>query len=101
MSGRYSLPLVANQPERLAGFVPVAPVGIAAMETELQGVELPALALWGSNDRIVPVEQGYLLARLMPNATLIILAEAGHACYMRATAEFHDHLLQFLEGCFR
>jgi pimeloyl-ACP methyl ester carboxylesterase len=101
MSGRYSLPLVANQPQQLAGFVAVAPVGIAPMEAQLRGIELPALAIWGSNDSIVPVEQGYLLARLLPNATLVILQEAGHACYMRATAEFHDHLLQFLDRCYR
>ena len=71
------------------------------MEAQLQGVELPALAIWGSNDGIVPVEQGKRLARLMPHATLVILQEAGHACYMRATAEFHNHLLQFLERCYR
>jgi abhydrolase domain-containing protein 14 len=85
----------------LAGFVPVAPVGIAALETQLRSVELPTLGIWGSNDGIVPVEQGHLIARLMPNATLVILPEAGHACYMRATAEFHDHLLRFLERCYR
>jgi pimeloyl-ACP methyl ester carboxylesterase len=99
MSGGYSLPLVARQPDQLSGFVPVAPVGIAQYEQELQGNSLPTLAIWGSNDRIVPVEQAERLCRLMPNARLVVLEEAGHACYLRATAEFHQHLLQFVAGC--
>jgi abhydrolase domain-containing protein 14 len=100
MSGRYSLPLVANQPGKLAGFVPVAPVGIPYFEKQLQGVILPTLAIWGSDDRIVPVEQADRLCQLMPNAEKIILKNAGHACYMRATAEFHDHLVKFIERVF-
>jgi pimeloyl-ACP methyl ester carboxylesterase len=96
MSGRYSLPLVAGRPEKLKGFVPIAPVGIAQFEPRLKGNPLPTLAIWGSNDQIVPVEQAERLCRLMPNATQVILPEAGHACYMRATAEFHRHLLEFM-----
>jgi abhydrolase domain-containing protein 14 len=101
MSGRYSLPLVAHHPERLAGFVPVAPVGIPSFEGQLKGNPLPTLAIWGSNDQIVPVEQADRLCRLMPKAQKVILAEAGHACYMRATVEFHQHLLQFVDRCQR
>lgn len=100
MSGMYSLPLVATHPERLAGFVAVAPVGIATYEHQLQGNPLPTLAIWGSNDRIVPVEQAELLCRLLPHAQKAILANAGHACYMRATTEFHAQLLRFVQECF-
>jgi pimeloyl-ACP methyl ester carboxylesterase len=65
----------------------------------LQGVTLPTLAVWGSNDQIVPVEQAERLCQQMPHARLVILENAGHACYMRATAEFHEHLFQFVESC--
>ncbi len=99
MSGGYSLPLVAQQPEKLKGFVPVAPVSIPTYEKQLQGIILPTLAIWGSNDQIVPVEQGERLCQLMPNARMVVLENAGHACYMRATAEFHRHLLKFIEDC--
>jgi pimeloyl-ACP methyl ester carboxylesterase len=101
MSGKYSLPVVANYPEKLAGFVPVAPVGIPTLEKQLQDIELPTLAIWGSNDRIVPVEQADRLGQLMPNAAKLILENAGHACYMHAPAEFQQALLQFLERCYR
>lgn len=100
MSGRYSLPLVVTQPDRLSGFVAVAPVGITAVEKQLGGVGLPTLAIWGSNDSIVPPDQADLLVKLMPNAQKVILKDAGHACYMKATTEFHQHLLKFSEDCF-
>lgn len=101
MSGGYSLPFLVNDSEKLRGFVSVAPVGILKFEKQLQGVKLPTLAVWGSNDRIVPLEQADLLLKLMPNAEKVILANAGHACYMRATDEFHGHLIKFLERCVR
>ena len=101
MSGGYSLPLVAQQPEKLKGFVAVAPVGIPSFERQLKGIELPTLAIWGSNDQIVPVTQAERLCHLLPNAQKVILENAGHACYMRATDDFHQHLIQFVESCHR
>ncbi len=97
MSGSYSLPLVAAHPDKLTGFVPVAPVGIPSYEKQLQGNPLPTLAIWGSNDRIVPVQRAEQLCRLLSNARKVILTDAGHACYMRATIEFHAHLLHFVQ----
>lgn len=47
---------------------------------------------------VVAEEQARRLCRMMPNARLVVLEEAGHACYMRATAEFHQHLLAFVAG---
>lgn len=101
MSGRYSLPLVVYQPETLSGFVPVAPVGIEFFEKHLTGNSLPTLAIWGSNDQIVPPDQAELLCQRMPNAEKVILPEAGHACYMRAPQAFHNHLLAFIERCYQ
>ncbi len=99
MSGRYSLPVIATQPDKLTGFVAVAPVGIAHFEKQLKGNKLATLAIWGSNDRIIPVEQADLLCKLMPQAQKVVLVGAGHASYMKATDEFHRHLLAFTRAC--
>jgi hypothetical protein len=56
MSGTYSLSFVVKHSEQLQGFVAVAPVGILKMTQQLRGILLPTLAIWGSDDRIVPVE---------------------------------------------
>jgi len=100
MSGGYSLPLVARHPEKLRGFVAVAPVRISHYEPELAGNQLPTLALWGSDDRIVPLDQAERLVRALPKARLVVLENAGHACYLQATAEFHQHLTQFVAACY-
>ncbi|MFB2968183.1 alpha/beta fold hydrolase [Aerosakkonema sp. BLCC-F183] len=99
MSGNYSLPFVVNHSEKLSGFVPVAPVGIMMFTQQLQGIQLPTLAIWGSNDTIVPVAIADELLKAMPNADKIVLENAGHACYMRATDEFHQHLIKFCDRC--
>jgi pimeloyl-ACP methyl ester carboxylesterase len=100
MSGRYSLPLVTAHADQLSGFVAIAPVGIDRFKDKLKGIQLPTLALWGSPDRIVPIQQADLLVELMPNARKVVLEGAGHACYMRAPEEFHQHLLAFIKQCF-
>lgn len=99
MSGAYSLPFVINHGDKLSGFVAISPVGIERFQDELEGLELATLAIWGSNDRIVPVAQADLLIKLMPNSQKVILDRAGHACYIRETAEFHQHLIKFIENC--
>ena len=100
MSGGYSLPFIANHAEKLRGFVAIAPVGIANYVEKLTGINLPSLAIWGSNDRIVPVSQADLLVKVMPNAQKVVLENAGHACYMRSTDEFHTHLIDFCDRTF-
>ncbi|MEA5509814.1 alpha/beta hydrolase [Crocosphaera sp. UHCC 0190] len=97
MSGRYSLPLVTKYPEKLGGFVAVAPVGITRFKAKLTGIEIPTLAIWGSNDRTVPVSLAEELVKAMPKAQKVILNNAGHACYLRATKPFIEYLLGFIE----
>ena len=98
MSGGYSLPFVINYCDQLGGFVAVSPVGIERFQDELKVIKLPTLAIWGSNDRIVPTEKADLLAELMPHAQKVILTDAGHACYVKKTEEFHEHLIEFIES---
>ncbi|MGD2182611.1 alpha/beta fold hydrolase [Lusitaniella coriacea] len=97
MSGSYALPFLIDYTNRLRGLVAIAPVGIVRYQDRLRGIELPTLALWGSNDRIIPLQQADLLAQLMPNTQKVVIEDAGHACYMRATTEFHQHLLEFIQ----
>ena len=98
MSGQYSLPFIAQYSHKLRGFVAVAPVGIDRHKERLQGLAIPTLAIWGSNDRIVPVSQADILLQTIPNGTKVLLPDAGHPCYLKATALFHQHLMQFVQG---
>ena len=96
MSGRYSLPLVTTRPRRVGGFVAVAPVAIPAHQDKLNGISVPTLAIWGQNDRVVPIAQADLLVREVPGARKVIVPGAGHALYMDDEATFHKELVAFL-----
>lgn len=97
MSGSYSLPFLAEHPERVAGFVALAPVGIPTWAERLRGSAVPALLFWGSDDHTVPVEQGELLAEALPNSERIVVDGASHPAYLDAPDAFHDALLAFLK----
>ncbi len=98
MSGRFSLPLVVNRPDYVAGFVPVAPGAVAAHLDKLQGSKVPALIIWGETDALIPTRQAEALAKAFANDRLVILEGASHPCYLDRPFEFHRELLQFLAG---
>ncbi len=100
MSGRFSLPLVAGHADALAGFVPVAPVGIDRFGPELGGAELPALVLWGDRDHLIPPADAERLAGFLPRAEAALIADADHACYLDQPERFHELLLGFAERTF-
>lgn len=96
MSGRFSLPLATSEPTKLAGFVPIAPVAIATYKNKLNQIKVRTLVVWGERDDMIPVDQADLLARAIRGAQKLILAGAGHPCYLDAPAAFHRGLLGFL-----
>lgn len=98
MSGRFSLPVVSGRPSYLAGFVPVAPAGIAAHLDALEGSRMPTLIFWGSEDKIIPLKDGQRLNRALSNSRLVVLDGARHPCYLDRPLDFHRELLQFLAG---
>lgn len=96
MSGRFSLPLVAQRPSWLAGYVPVAPGAIAANLDKVRDSKVPTLIFWGKKDSIIPLKEGQRLAKAMPGSRLVVLEEAGHPCYLDQPIGFHRELLKFM-----
>lgn len=97
MSGRFSLPLLAERSERVAGLVAVAPVGIPQYAAKLGSARAPVLAIWGDQDRVVPPQQADQLVRTCRQARKVLLPGAGHACYLDDPEGFHRELLAFLK----
>lgn len=97
-SGRYALPFVAAHPERVAGFVPVAPAGIDEYAAALDGSPVRTLVVWGSDDRTFPVEEAAPFAARFEDATVLALEGASHPAYLDRPAEFHAALVEFARG---
>jgi len=96
MSGRFSLPVAIRHPDRVAGLVAVAPVGIARLRAQLGKITAPVLAIWGEHDQVVPVAMADVLVEGVPDGEKIILPDAGHPCYLDQPQRFHTALLDFL-----
>jgi len=78
--------------------VAVAPTNIPDYVERLKGNSLPALAIWGGNDEIVPVENADLLCDCMTDIRQVVFKDAGHPCYLEETDAFHRELLEFFRS---
>ena len=98
MSGQYSFPLLIRSPEKVAGFVPIAPAGSDRYLRLLKRVKVPTLVVWGEKDEIIPMEKSDALVAVLEDAKRVILKGAGHPCYVDSPEEFHRELFAFLES---
>lgn len=97
MSGGYTLPVIAEGDLSFGAYVAVAPTNIPDYREDLKGNRLKTLAIWGSNDEIVPPVNADVLCNAMPNAKKVIIENGGHPTYLNETAIFHQHLTAFIE----
>uniref|UniRef100_A0A8C0C1Y0 Protein ABHD14A n=1 Tax=Buteo japonicus TaxID=224669 RepID=A0A8C0C1Y0_9AVES len=96
MSGRFALPFLLAQGDRLAGFVPIAPVGTKDYAAEqYHRVQTPTLILYGDRDASLG-PQALQSLRHLPRHRVAVLPDAGHACYLDKPEDFHRALLGFL-----
>lgn len=60
-------------------------------------ITAPTLVIHGEEDRLVPVENGILLAKKIPSAKLIIYPDCGHLVTMEKSREFGRDALAFFQ----
>jgi pimeloyl-ACP methyl ester carboxylesterase len=58
----------------------------------------PTLVLTGDDDPIVPTINGHILARLIPDARLRIIPDAGHLFLLERPAEIAALVAEFLDA---
>lgn len=57
---------------------------------------LPVLVITGDDDRIIPTAQSIRLAGELPNAQLVVIANAGHVPHEERPGAFMDAVINFL-----
>ena len=62
----------------------------------LETLRVPTLIIWGSRDRVVPLEHGAYLAQHIPGARIAIIRAAGHMPFYEKPAECNKLVLSFL-----
>lgn len=63
----------------------------------LSSLGVPALIIHGESDRLVPPENGRILARIMPHAKLVMLPGAGHRFMTDQPVAAGEAILSFLD----
>lgn len=64
----------------------------------LPRLECPTLLIWGEHDPFTPLEDGEAIARLVPQARLVVIEGAAHNPMADRPGAFNRELLRFLDG---
>jgi len=67
------------------------------MRKYMPEMKAPTLLIWGENDTDTPVSDGKLMEKLIPDAGLVVLKNAGHFSFLDKLYEFNiivDHFLR-------
>ncbi|MFW6139380.1 MAG: alpha/beta fold hydrolase [Spirochaetota bacterium] len=62
------------------------------------GLSIPAIIVWGKNDRILPISQAYTSQKKLPGSTLYVMEQCGHMPQLEHPEEFNRLVLGFLEN---
>lgn len=62
----------------------------------LPQIKVPTLIIWGEKDRILPVSDAYLIKKKIPNSTLKIMENIGHAPNLEAPEKLAQLIIAWL-----
>jgi pimeloyl-ACP methyl ester carboxylesterase len=57
---------------------------------------VPALILWGAQDRLVPAAHAHAYAASLPDARVVVLPGAGHYPWLETPDRFAEEIERFL-----
>jgi pimeloyl-ACP methyl ester carboxylesterase len=68
------------------------------LRPDLRRIACPTLLVWGEADEDTPLSDARTMARLIPNARLLVLKNAGHFSYLDQYGRFRLAVMPFLDA---
>ncbi len=75
----------------------IAPPDLATFVQSYRTIDVPTLIIWGSCDRIVPLDIGRRLNEAIPKSKLVVIDECGHIPHEEQPDRTLDIMRDFLE----
>jgi 2-hydroxy-6-oxonona-2,4-dienedioate hydrolase len=91
---------IINRPEHLRNWLEsfkLHPNQFPDLSPRVGEIEAPALAIWGRDDRFVPLDLGLRLLSTMKNAELHVFGQCGHWAQWEHASKFNNIALEFLK----
>ncbi|GIU92638.1 MAG: hypothetical protein KatS3mg011_1544 [Acidimicrobiia bacterium] len=86
---------LANPPDPRGWQAQAAAAAGFDIAERLADIDVPALVIHGSADRVVDVRNASLLAEALPDARLVILEGAGHLCFWEQPDDVEAAVIRF------
>lgn len=64
--------------------------------SRLHEIQAPTMVIWGSEDRVVPLDIGLQLAIRIPEADMHVMGRCGHVPHLERSKDFNRLAVQFL-----
>ncbi len=68
------------------------------MDDELPTLRVPTLILWGEQDRITPLREGWALHALIPHSKIVVASGCGHSAPQSCTERLGPEMVRFLHN---
>jgi pimeloyl-ACP methyl ester carboxylesterase len=69
-----------------------------AMDAQLPSLKMPVLILWGEQDQITPVREGYAIHALIPQSRIEVAPGCGHVAPEQCASLFGPEMVRFLDA---
>jgi pimeloyl-ACP methyl ester carboxylesterase len=68
------------------------------LEKWLHRIKLPALVIWGKDDKVMPPEYAALWRERLPDARVVVVDQCGHLPHVEHAPVVSRHIREFLDG---
>ncbi len=67
-------------------------------DADLPKLKMPVLLLWGEQDRITPLTEGWAMHALIPQSRLAVAKGCGHLAPQSCSKQFGPEMVKFLQS---